>query len=108
MFANDAEVRSMIRRFESCELPPAEFRHAMHLAVGAFYVCEYGPALARDKMRESLLRYVRYLGKEEKYDDQLTMDWMDKIAVVVALTTARSLHGKVNAVIEHYAPVVTA
>lgn len=108
MFANDEDVHSFVRTFESCDLPPAEFRHTKHLAVGAFYVCEFGPALAREKMRESLLRYVRHLGKEHKYNEQLTMDWMDRIAVVVAVTTAKSLHGKVNAVIEHYAPVSTA
>ena len=107
MFRSDDEVIELVRNLESCELPPSEFRHSRHLAVGAFYVCEFGPMLARDKMRETLLRYVRYLGKEDKYNEQLTMDWMDRIAVVVAVTTARTLHGKVNAVIEHYAPVAT-
>lgn len=106
MFTTEAEVREFVRQFEACTLPPSRFRHPQHLALGAFYVCEFGPAEARNKMREALLAYTAHLGKQDKYDDRLTMDWMDRIAVVVAVTTAKTLVGRVNAVIEHYTVAV--
>jgi hypothetical protein len=106
MFVNENEIRDFVRTFEACTLEPSRFRHAQHLALGAFYVCEYGPAEARNKMRDALLAYTRHLGKEDKYNEALTMDWMERIAVVVAVTTAKTLVGKVNAVIEHYTVAV--
>lgn len=104
MFATEEELRDFIRRFETCELRPGEFRHRQHLALGAFYICESGPALARKRMRDGLQRFVRHLGKEERYNEQLTMEWMDRICVVITATTAKTLLGRVNAVVEHYAP----
>ena len=106
MFATETEIREFVSQFEACTLEPSKFRHSQHLALGAFYVCEFGPAEARNKMRDALLAYTRHLGKEDKYNKQLTMDWMDRIAVVVAVTTAKTLVGKVNAVIDHYTVAV--
>ena len=102
MFENESDLRDFVARFESCSLEPAQFRHANHLALGAFYLCEYGPSAARDKMRDALKAFVKHLGKEDRYNEELTMDWIDRIAVVVAITSEKSLCGKVNAVIAHY------
>ncbi len=46
----------MIRRFHDGTLPKAEWTHAAHLAVGAWHVARFGPAVALSRLRAHIYR----------------------------------------------------
>ena len=88
-FANDEEVRALVRAFEEAKSLPAHFRHWAHRAVALSYL-EAEPleeALAR--MRRSLLRFSR-AHKVNVYHETVTQFWM-KLLHHLAATHYREL-----------------
>ena len=73
---NDAEVLTLVSRFERCLLAKDEFHHRDHLAVAAAYLYagDFESALVR--MRASLTRFAAYHGVSGLYHETLTRFWL--------------------------------
>ena len=55
-WGNRPGLDDLIRRFEACTLPKAEWTHQAHLAVGAWHVHRHGAADAMTRLREGIRR----------------------------------------------------
>jgi hypothetical protein len=82
-FETKADALLLVQRFESCELPLAEFSHAAHVAVATVFLLEEKPEAALVRMREGLLRITRLHGKEHKYSEEVTQKWMEVLGEYV-------------------------
>jgi len=81
IFRSDEEVWALLRGFESCELPPAEFDHARHLAVALALVARLGDErAAAARVREGLKRYIAAHGVDaRKYHETVTVFWVRRV-----------------------------
>ncbi|MBA2501495.1 MAG: hypothetical protein H0V27_01315 [Pyrinomonadaceae bacterium] len=79
MFANDAEIESIVCEFELCETPPARFNHRAHLTVAASYLLRLPFAEAHQRLRTNLLRFLKAHGVEEGYNETVTLFWLKRI-----------------------------
>jgi len=80
-FRTDAEVWSVVEKFEQCEFSLAEFDHANHLAVGLAYLSESGFDEALTRMRSALKRFSGHHGKQG-YHETITRFWLMKLAEI--------------------------
>ncbi len=58
LYQTDEEVEEVVRRFESCELPPADFNHREHLLVALCYLLRMGDEEALARLRAAVRAYV--------------------------------------------------
>ncbi len=65
------------RAFEACETAPTAFDHAAHVRLAYVYLCEYSLGEAAERMRSSLMAFLRHHGiGEAKYHETLTRAWI--------------------------------
>jgi hypothetical protein len=100
-FNSENELRELVRRFEGCELPLGEFTHGAHVAVAATYLQETEPDAALAKMRAGLLRFTAHYGKQDKYSEEVTRRWMERLAEFIGAEHS-DLLGTVNAAVEKF------
>jgi len=74
-FENDEEIVELVRRFESCEIHPAEFRHYQHLTVALWYVRQFPYQTASEKMRTGIQKLAAAYGKTG-YHETITLFWL--------------------------------
>ena len=75
--------------FEACKLGADDFSHRAHLRLAYVYLCEASPAEAAERMRRSLLRFLKHLGVGEgKYHETLTQAWIDAVSHFMRRTDA--------------------
>jgi hypothetical protein len=81
IFRSDEEVEAVLRGFESCELPPANFDHARHLAVALVLLAQLGEErAAAARVREGLKRYIAAHGVDpRKYHETVTVFWVKRV-----------------------------
>jgi len=86
VFRDDEEVEGVLRGFESCELPPAEFSHAHHLAVALALLARLGDErAAAARIRDGLARYLARHGVDaRKYHETITLFWVRRVAAFLA------------------------
>ena len=77
-FKNDAEIRELVRAFETCEIHPGEFRHYQHLAVALWYVKHLPYERASEKMCEGIKRLAAAYGKMG-YHETITLFWLSMV-----------------------------
>ena len=65
----------MVRRFESCEINPADFRHYQHLTVALWYIKEFPYDIASDKLRAGIKKLAAAYGKTG-YHETITLFWL--------------------------------
>ena len=53
LYQSDGEAEEVVRRFESCELPTADFNHREHLLVALCYLRAMDDAAALARIRAS-------------------------------------------------------
>lgn len=74
------EVRAVVRGFESCTLPRAEWTHAAHLTVALWYLLHHEWEDAVCLMRAGVKRYNEAAGipntRERGYHETITLFWM--------------------------------
>ena len=101
-FRRDEEVREVVRKFESCEFRPAEFKHRLHLAVALSYLLEAPYTEALERMRLGLRRFIQAHGIESRlYHETLTAFWMRRVLAFVGQADAsRGLAELANELIE--------
>jgi hypothetical protein len=74
-FDNDEEIADLVRRFESCAIHPADFRHYQHLTVALWYVRQFPYETAAEKMRTGIQRLAAAYGKMG-YHETITLFWL--------------------------------
>ena len=74
-FANDKEIIDLVRKFESCEIHPADFRHYQHVTVALWYLREFPYEVASDKMRAGIQKLAAAYGKMG-YHETITVFWL--------------------------------
>jgi hypothetical protein len=75
--ASRIEPRSDLREtFEQCTLPPADFSHRNHLALGWSYLREYGFPEGAVRFRERLKAYVAAGGANAKFHETITWAYL--------------------------------
>lgn len=52
----------LVRQFERCSLPKAEWTHIAHLKIGTYYVRKLGPEAARSELRQGIRKYNECVG----------------------------------------------
>ena len=74
------EVEALVRDFESCALPFAEWTHGAHLTVALWFLLHHDWPEAVALVREGIKRYNRAHGvaqtRERGYHETLTVFWM--------------------------------
>ena len=103
-YETDDEVRAVVKGFEQCTTGKDAFSHVSHLTVATFYLRDLSPGDAFQKMRTGLLRFLNHHGiPVEKYSDEITLGWLQRIQEVLDVDQRASLVTQVNTVIERLA-----
>ncbi|MDQ3805469.1 MAG: hypothetical protein M3416_16775 [Acidobacteriota bacterium] len=103
LYRSDEEVEEVLRGFESCELPAAEFDHGRHLTVALALLARLGDERATAaRMREGLARFIAGNGVDpRKYHETLTLFWVRRVRAFAARAgTGRPLAELANELIE--------
>jgi hypothetical protein len=82
-YRSDEEVSEVVRKFESCEFAPDEFKHRLHLTVALVYLLDSTYAEALERMRRSLRRFVEHHKLSGVYHETLTVFWMRRVLAFV-------------------------
>ena len=95
-YKSSAEIAEIVRKFEACEYGKQEFYHSMHLVVAAWYLANFQPEVALDRMRSALLRFTRHHGVTA-YHETITRFWLLLVQNFLQTTLQQTpLHAKVN------------
>ena len=63
-YGTSADVLRLVREFEACTLPRAEWTHHAHLTVGLWYLLRHDEAEAARRVRDGIKRYNKAWGVE--------------------------------------------
>ncbi len=82
LYGSEDEIEAVVRGFESCTTPPAEFKHASHLVVALCYLRDsrLTVAEAAERLRAALYRYLDHNGVDRrKYNETITLFWLRRV-----------------------------
>jgi hypothetical protein len=100
-FKTEAELEAIVRGFETCTTPAADFPHRSHLVVATWYLNGATRLEAITKMRSSILNFVDHYGIEGKYNETITHFWIIVVDRCLRdLPDNLSLLERTNAVVE--------
>lgn len=109
-FANDDEVRELVRAFEEAAILPSQFRHCAHIAVALSYLADAPLDDATSRMRSSLLHFTRQHGVNV-YHETMTCFWMKLLHhLATEHYSTIPLWRRINLIVERWAiadPVAT-
>lgn len=89
LYRTDEEVLDVVRRFESCELPTADFNHREHLLVALCYLLRMGNADALSYLRARIGRYAAAHGiNPSLYHETITVFWLKRVRAYLKRTGA--------------------
>lgn len=100
------EVRAVVRGFESCRLPHAEWTHAAHLTVALWYLLHHDWDDAVELMRAGIKRYNEAVGvpltRARGYHETITLFWLRHVRSFLAgsYNEGRSLPDLANELVE--------
>jgi N-formylglutamate deformylase len=98
-FKNDEVIVDLVRRFESCAIHPADFRHYQHLTVALWYVRQLPYEAASEKMRNGIQKLAAAHGKNA-YHETITLFWLKLVSDFVAAHEAGALSDLANQLVE--------
>jgi hypothetical protein len=79
-FRTAEEIFSLLRRFDDCTLPRAEWTHGAHLTVALWYLLEFDWPEATERVRRGIRRYNAAHGIPTTptggYHETLTLFWL--------------------------------
>jgi hypothetical protein len=103
-YRDEDEIAAVVRGFETCTTPAAEFTHRSHLIVATCYLSEGSISEALPRMREGLFRFVDHWGvSRAKYNETVTVFWLKIVErFLERLDPDASLVQRVNLVIETF------
>jgi hypothetical protein len=73
------ELEAVVKGFEDCTLPDAQFKHAQHLMVALSYLQRSRLTVpeATERMRGALYRFLdHYAGDRQAYNETITLFWI--------------------------------
>jgi len=77
LYTDAAEIEDIVRRFESCDLPPAEFDHRAHLMVALCYLRRMPFQEAHARTRINLKRFLDHHSVDpQQYNETMTLFWL--------------------------------
>ncbi|NJL81331.1 MAG: hypothetical protein HC836_22570 [Richelia sp. RM2_1_2] len=83
-YQTEAEIESLINRFENCTLPRCEWNHETHLTVALWYVISYDEKAAINSLSQNIQRYNAAIGikttKHGGYHETLTLFWIKMVS----------------------------
>ena len=80
LYRTDEEVLEVVHRFESCELPTADFNHREHLLVALCYLLRLEDAEALARVRTNIGRYAAAHGVNPSlYHETITVFWLKRV-----------------------------
>jgi hypothetical protein len=82
-YDSDEDVLEVVRRFESCEYEPDDFKHRLHLTVALVYLLDSNYAGALERMRRGLRRFVEHHKLPGVYHETLTVFWVRRVLAFV-------------------------
>lgn len=96
-----AEIAEVVRRFETCDFGPDEFRHREHLVVALWYLSESSIGEATRRMRDGLYSFLAHHGVDrQKYHETITLFWFKRVrALFEERKTSHSLVEIANEVV---------
>ena len=99
LYQTDEEVLEVVRRFESCELPPADFNHREHLLVALCYLLRMGDDDALARIRARIGEYAAAHGVNPSlYHETITVFWLKRVRAYLARAAdSLGLAGMTNA-----------
>jgi hypothetical protein len=81
LYQSEQEMEQVVRGFETCTMPAADFHHREHLTVAVWYLQTLSRGEAVDRMRAALLRFLDHYGVDpKKYSEEVTVFWVDAVA----------------------------
>ena len=97
-YSSVEEVLEVVSRFESCELPPADFNHREHLLVALCYLLRMSDAEALARLRSGIGRYVAAHNiNPSLYHETITVFWMKLVrSYITRVGAGQSLAELVN------------
>lgn len=83
-YTSEEEVLQVVSRFESCELPPADFNHREHLIVALCYLTREGDGAALSRLRAGIKRYAAAHGVSPSlYNETITVFWLRRVRAFI-------------------------
>jgi hypothetical protein len=82
-YCGDEDVLEVVRKFESCEYEPDDFKHRLHLTVALVYLLDSTYAVALERMRQGLRRFVEHHKLSGVYHETLTVFWVRRVLAFV-------------------------
>lgn len=103
-YETEAEIEQVIRGFETCETPAADFHHREHLVVAVWYLQTLSREDAVSKIRSALMRFLDHHGVDpKKYSEEITVFWVEAIAnKLEQISPDASLTDKCNQIIQSF------
>jgi hypothetical protein len=105
-FDTEESLERFICAFEDGTWPGADWKHAHHVAMAAFYVIQYGRDEALRRARFNIAKYNESQGgkntEDSGYHETLTVFWIDVVASAIPPRTSRLQ--AVNQVVQEFAP----
>lgn len=101
MYDSMENIEAVVRKFENCEYSPAEFTHARHLTVAAWYLSRVPMQKALDLMREKLRQFSWHHGKMG-YHETITRFWLQLVETFMAENAGVPLDSMVNKVVQEF------
>jgi hypothetical protein len=96
------EIESLVQRLETCALPPSDMNHAAHLAISAWYLSELTMPEGADRIRESLIRFIKHNGLNS-YNETITLFWVKLVSRFLQNAgTSRSIKDIANDLIARF------
>jgi hypothetical protein len=105
----DAEILTLVRKLEQCQILPGDFHHRDHLAVSVVYLYCADLPTAVDRMRATLLHFISHHGLKG-YHETITRFWLQAIekqldrslCLSESVRRAQARLGDKNLVYQHY------
>lgn len=80
-FGSDEEVEEVVRKFESCEFGPDEFKHPEHLTVALVYALRFDEGEALRRTRAGILSFLAHhrIEPSSVYHETITLFWLRRV-----------------------------
>lgn len=90
-YTSEDEILDVVRRFESCELPPADFNHREHMIVALCYLTREDDGAALARLRAGIGRYAAAHGVSPSlYNETITVFWLRRVRAFIERARDRS------------------
>ena len=83
-YKTEADIKSLIAKFENCTLPRSEWNHQAHLTIALWYLNLFDEQEAINRVRQGILRYNQAIGikttKDGGYHETLNLFWVRMVS----------------------------